>query len=679
MATLNVQDFGAAGDGVTADTQAIRDAIAAATDGDDIYFPSGEYPVSSDGSGGNIFILPEHVSNLTFRGDSGYNTSRIFIDGDSYGPDVVFTLFLYLSSDNPAPGYKFKDLTLDGNSPSSTSTRTQAIRLKDGQGGGHDFVVEDCYLENFTAVGVVFREGGPNVVCRRVTSVNNEQNFAASERGDWSYQNGANFGIEFEHCVSKDATLVGLDHNQGGQVHIDYFYSENNTNGTFKSTNDNRRTVIENATINNTANKGIRTQIASTGPLPDPPLIIEANNVAIRNGDIGGAYMSGDDSSVHNSQLVGGPIEVRNNAVGDRGQFGGVQIHSAAGGNLTELRVIDTANGPGVNYNGNYDLSIDTYYHQGNDGGAVADRGDGTLSIGSQHNSDPGRLDTPAESEVGAWSGATESGSGSGSDETSTSAAASIETAGGTLLAAGGAIQTSEPATSGFSVVDGFEEYTAGTQLHNTSPWNGAGSWNTNFEVTSTAAAVGDQSLLLTGPYNYNGVQSHEGSGLATYPAADCTIRIATYLTGGFHDIAFAVPTAETDFNDNCYRIRGGPDYSGNPIVRRTVDGSSDALATLDTDFPTNTWIEHVIEFETTGSEVVLTYHGYEWDGTDQTWRQFASGVEGIDTDNNFPDERGVGLGTYRVSDDAVWFDEIRVGDLGTTAPPDWTPVTESP
>ena len=45
---VNVKDFDAKGDGVTDDTQAIKDAVATLKDGDTLYFPSGTYLVSFD-------------------------------------------------------------------------------------------------------------------------------------------------------------------------------------------------------------------------------------------------------------------------------------------------------------------------------------------------------------------------------------------------------------------------------------------------------------------------------------------------------------------------------------------------------------------------------------------------------------------------------------------------------
>lgn len=50
------------------------------------------------------------------------------------------------------------------------------------------------------------------------------------------------------------------------------------------------------------------------------------------------------------------------------------------------------------------DVSIDDFYYD-NDGGALKDSGDGTLSIGTEHAEQSDELDVPGPDDVGAWSG----------------------------------------------------------------------------------------------------------------------------------------------------------------------------------------------------------------------------------------------------------------------------------
>jgi hypothetical protein len=61
--TVSVKDFGAVGDGVTDDTVSIQNAIdAVAIVGGQVFFPSGEYVVSKQGSNQAAILLPDWVS-----------------------------------------------------------------------------------------------------------------------------------------------------------------------------------------------------------------------------------------------------------------------------------------------------------------------------------------------------------------------------------------------------------------------------------------------------------------------------------------------------------------------------------------------------------------------------------------------------------------------------------------
>lgn len=68
-ATVNVQDFGATGDGVTNDIPAILTAIAALRDGDTLYFPSGTYLLHEYGTPSVILIYGK--KNITIHLDDG--------------------------------------------------------------------------------------------------------------------------------------------------------------------------------------------------------------------------------------------------------------------------------------------------------------------------------------------------------------------------------------------------------------------------------------------------------------------------------------------------------------------------------------------------------------------------------------------------------------------------------
>jgi len=402
--TRDVTEYGATGDGRSNDTQAIRNALAAAESGDTIYFPPGDYLVGTvppDGAG--ILPIPTDVDNLTIAGESGYETSRVVVSRARYRAGQNFSVFR-MKPANAVRGLTFRDLTLDGNRSNTDLLSSKGFYLDpDGASGGHTILVEDCWAENFNGPALLFRQG--RVHLNRVTSMDNKQNFGVSERDD-STAGTDQYGIVLTDCYSENADWVGIDHNQGGRVKIENLYSADNGRSGLKSTKDNRRTRIENATFHNeNSYAAIRTNISTTSDLPDPPLALSLDTVAIREAKGGGLYISGDDSSIQNSALLDGPVELRNCGGNNDGSHGSVTVHSAGGGNVEELRVIGTGDGPAVWFGGKFELSIGRLYHADNDGGAYeVDDQSGELSISEAINSDPGQLNTPTRAAVGAWS-----------------------------------------------------------------------------------------------------------------------------------------------------------------------------------------------------------------------------------------------------------------------------------
>lgn len=406
---ISVKDHGAAGDGETDDTRAIQTALNVASTGDTVFLPPGEYFVARDHHGVEpILTIPTDVTELTVRGWPGYNSTRIFMSEDEYASSRNVALFRIQGDYDVIDGLEIRDITFDGNRPDgirADSPSSFAVQLwPSGAGGGHDILVEDCWVENFNGPALACREGG-DVVFNRITSVNNAQNFGVSEEDD-STAGTDEYGIEIRNSVSKNATLVGIDHNRGGRVKLENIYSANNGNGGWKTTSQNRETRLVNCTFENENHfAALRTNISNGHELPEPPLEISVDTVAVRNPDGGGVYLSGDSLDAQNSTITGGPIEIRDCDASIDGANGGLTVHSPAGGTITELRVVGTLDGPGVWFGGDHSLEIDTLYHAGNDEGAIDTwRPGGELSIGTEYDTDPGPLETPTEDEVGAWS-----------------------------------------------------------------------------------------------------------------------------------------------------------------------------------------------------------------------------------------------------------------------------------
>ena len=85
---VNVRDFGAVGDGVADDRQAIVDAFAAALDNlpCEVYFPAGVYGISN----GITLNMTYGTGGLAVRG-AGRDVTTIKYLEEGYNPDVTGT------------------------------------------------------------------------------------------------------------------------------------------------------------------------------------------------------------------------------------------------------------------------------------------------------------------------------------------------------------------------------------------------------------------------------------------------------------------------------------------------------------------------------------------------------------------------------------------------------------
>ena len=99
---FNVKDYGATGDGVTDDTDAITDTIAAMSSGGILYFPTGNYLYSDNiflisdiivfcnntefkaGAPKVLFVADETVSNILFMGSAKYDADGLTTGAQTY-------------------------------------------------------------------------------------------------------------------------------------------------------------------------------------------------------------------------------------------------------------------------------------------------------------------------------------------------------------------------------------------------------------------------------------------------------------------------------------------------------------------------------------------------------------------------------------------------------------------
>lgn len=146
--TLNVHDFGAAGDGVTDDTQAINKALQAAHDQQaNLYFPAGTYLCNTVDNSGNILTLAaDGLRGITLYGDGKTSVLTTALN--------VGSTLLYVRAYAACSGLTVKNLTLQ-NTHALITFQTFGLFLQ-GTGVQHfsNITVSGCQFLGFsTALG----------------------------------------------------------------------------------------------------------------------------------------------------------------------------------------------------------------------------------------------------------------------------------------------------------------------------------------------------------------------------------------------------------------------------------------------------------------------------------------------------------------------------------------------
>ena len=219
MATLNVQDYGAVGDGSTDDTAAINDAIADATTGDTVLIPAtaDDYLVSAGNRAAVDFTGVADDVTITGEGPG----SRLRMDDVTDGKNQWV---LGAEADKGAlSGITIRRLTLDGNRDENGDKSTAGFNLYPG-GGGHDVRIEDVICENCAGTGFSNR-GASELTLRRVTSRNNGQHgfdFTGDDQGR---------ATDARSLKAVDNDGTGLDFHNGDHVAEDV-YCDSNRSGT---------------------------------------------------------------------------------------------------------------------------------------------------------------------------------------------------------------------------------------------------------------------------------------------------------------------------------------------------------------------------------------------------------------------------------------------------------------
>jgi len=377
MATRNVQDYGAAGDGSSDDTAAINDAIDDAGAGDTVLIPAtaDHYLVSTDNRAAVDFTGVADDVTITGEGPG----SRLKMDDVTDGKNQ-WVLGAEANAGSLS-GITVRRLTLDGSREVNGDKSTAGFNLYPG-GGGHDIRIEDVVCENCAGTGFSNR-GASELTLRRVTSRDNGQHgfdFTGDEQG---------LATDARSLKAVDNDGTGLDFHNGDHVAEDVYCDSNRSGTKMGATGGSADSVdLRNANLRNAReNSGFRET------MPDGA----GTDVSLDNVQVVGASLHGFRLSNSATYTIG---EILTDGTGYEPQNRApIYITDSASVDADIVRSQNGRYGPGVRSDSSGSSSITDYYYYNNPGGAI----DGDVDTTNRYDEESDELDVPGPNDVGAF------------------------------------------------------------------------------------------------------------------------------------------------------------------------------------------------------------------------------------------------------------------------------------
>jgi hypothetical protein len=355
---FDIRDFGANVDGQTDDTEAVRAAVDAASNGGTVYFPQGTTLVSgveTPGPTPAIQLTDEH-SGITLRGEG--RSSVLKMDGGHTENNQV----IYIDGNTGASDITVRDIRIDGNRANNAPRTTQGF-LAWPTGDTENILVENVLIEQCSATAFKLNTAGLRVnYCTARYNTMHGFNPSSSD---------PNLPIEITNVLSHHNENHGID-DSCGDSYIDRFVVHDCTYG-IKNTLETKRTTIKNGIIRNCDTVGYRMNIPDEDWPETPAKVVLDNILSEGHGDWAFRF---DE----NSKFDVGTIVARNsNANGEvSAQIGFLKDCSVKAQRIVSY---NSVSGAGLYYNSNKESNIQTYSHAGNPGGRVVGPALDRLSI----------------------------------------------------------------------------------------------------------------------------------------------------------------------------------------------------------------------------------------------------------------------------------------------------------